>query len=1165
MKLFTVRPAVGALAVLVSAAAFAIFGGTFASIGEGGTSGSGDATPGEAIVAPQRSAAWRRAAVAGIPPSFALEIAWEHPAYAAGLVRGDFNGDGKDDLAVVGCECDPRNGPAEVMLFLQSPAGTLGPATRVPFPRLILADLVTGAAAGDLNGDGRSDLVIATYAPTGNLMTLVSEPNGEFAWREDAWIDALPEWQPVLTDQDQDGHLDVIVTMFSRGGPPEDSESRLLVTWFGDGAGGFARRRFETTDDRESELLVGNLDGVAGPDLLVFRPGYDWPSLLRRNDGGGGWHPPLPLQPPKQETFGSAIVGDFTGDGRDDAAFLSGYPVHRMQLFPQQPDGSLATTPQRSALGPGGSFAHAADLDGNGGTDFVYWLWTPQPIAKFAIVLQDEHGLDVPAIVDVPVAPSGPWFTPRQVLSGDFNGDGVTDVAFASDQGEVKLWRGKLAPYLGPASLPGAPRVLLVQPGTDPLKGEAMVTLAAPVDSGGSAITGYTVYSSPGDAVDLDAGSPETVHRVEGMLAGGTYSFRARASNAAGKGPTSTSSAPVQAPDFSPNLFVMDGGLHEGDLGEQPTFVWFWLDQPAPAGGVHFTVATQDGTARAGSDYTAVPPTALVIPAGEQYGPLVEFSLHGDFDAEENETIQLLISDLVGATLPPPPPTLTIPNDDLANGLRVNLAGKAQAEGDAGATRMYLPMTLAAQRAADTTFEIHAESLGATEGIDFVLPFDTITVPAGQTSAQVAIDILGDSVVEHDEDFQVFVVGPGGSPDAYGAWPTILNDEPMPTVSVSDAAVTEGDDGSREMRFTATLSAPMPDDAWFRARTAAGTATPGEDYQDRVFSALYIPAGETTLDIAVPVIGDRRHEASETVGLFLFGGPERVAIGDNLGTGLIQDDDAAATVSVLSASRAEGNGIGSMRFTVELSAPLATQVEFKARTFDGTAFAGSDYSAVALDALVIPAGQTQVFVDVPILGDSVPEDTESFGVEVYELTGAAAGRVRWISQLINDDLPLLSIADASGLEGSGPGWNTLSFEVTLSAPSTVPIRFWLARRLTGSAEADDVQNASAEGYRIDAGRTRFSVPFRVTPDTLTEPNEVFELVLTSVYGAVIGDGAAVGTVVDDDPASAVGHRAAEAKNRALRNRIACTAPQVAPSRPRMSIACDAVRGSTLAR
>ncbi|MFK3647184.1 lamin tail domain-containing protein [Lysobacter enzymogenes] len=126
----------------------------------------------------------------------------------------------------------------------------------------------------------------------------------------------------------------------------------------------------------------------------------------------------------------------------------------------------------------------------------------------------------------------------------------------------------------------------------------------------------------------------------------------ATAANVCGGGPT------------QPTLSVADVSNPEGDSGVTAFVFTLSLNQPAGAGGVAWTASTVDGTATAGSDYTALTNFAGTIPAG-QSSATVTVSVNGDTVTEPNETFKLRVQAVSGA-LPSTPieATGTIVNDD---------------------------------------------------------------------------------------------------------------------------------------------------------------------------------------------------------------------------------------------------------------------------------------------------------------------------------------------------------------------------------------------------------------------------------------------------------------------------------------------------------------------
>ena len=124
---------------------------------------------------------------------------------------------------------------------------------------------------------------------------------------------------------------------------------------------------------------------------------------------------------------------------------------------------------------------------------------------------------------------------------------------------------------------------------------------------------------------------------------------------------------------------------------------------------------------------------------------------------------------------------------------------------------------------------------GATPEADYMARSGPVRIPEGKRRRPISMPILDDNTDEHDEVFGFYVTKPGGTVlrDRQGV-ATIVDDDPVPSVSIGDTSVVEGDDGAVEARFPLSLSNPTEKfpGAWIYAspHTAMGTATVRADY-----------------------------------------------------------------------------------------------------------------------------------------------------------------------------------------------------------------------------------------------------------------------------------------------------------------------------------------------
>ncbi len=232
-----------------------------------------------------------------------------------------------------------------------------------------------------------------------------------------------------------------------------------------------------------------------------------------------------------------------------------------------------------------------------------------------------------------------------------------------------------------------------------------------------------------------------------------------------------------------------------------------------------------------------------------------------------------------------------------------------------------------------------------------------------------------------------------------------------------------------------------------------------------------------------------------------------------------------AQLGVGDATVAEGDvGTNPVRVTVTLAQAVPDDTLITYTIAAGTTSAGSDFLARSGKSR-IRAGRTFATVTVRTTGDTLVENDETI---VVALTGAVTvgGASVPIADptgivTVRDDDPgaadRLAVGDASMHEGDAPV-TPLRFTVTLAAPlaGDVTGRFTI---VADSAQATDDFVARTGSFRIRAGRTSAVLTAKVVGDVVPETIEQLTIVLSSVAGATVTDATAIGSVVDDDPAT----------------------------------------------
>ncbi len=224
-------------------------------------------------------------------------------------------------------------------------------------------------------------------------------------------------------------------------------------------------------------------------------------------------------------------------------------------------------------------------------------------------------------------------------------------------------------------------------------------------------------------------------------------------------------------------------------------------------------------------------------------------------------------------------------------------------------------------------------------------------------------------------------------------------------------------------------------------------------------------------------------------------------------------DQAVVTVS-------ETNLLMSFGATMTTSdgQPNLYPVTVQYQTADGTATAGSDYTAAASSITWSPGMGSAVTEYRNIVlagGDGLAEGPETFTIGLSSPVNAAlAPPTVQVVTIEDSDPPLVSIADASVVEGNS-GTTTITFAVTLSyaSPSAASVS-WAT--VGGSASPGSDFVAAFGSVSIDPPQTSATVQVTVNGDTLDEGDETFQVVLSSPLGAKPGDTTAVGTIENDD-------------------------------------------------
>lgn len=235
----------------------------------------------------------------------------------------------------------------------------------------------------------------------------------------------------------------------------------------------------------------------------------------------------------------------------------------------------------------------------------------------------------------------------------------------------------------------------------------------------------------------------------------------------------------------------------------------------------------------------------------------------------------------------------------------------------------------------------------------------------------------------------------------------------LPSISINDISVLEGNAGNTDASFEVKLSKASSKEVKVNFSTVDGTATAGSDYTATSGTLTFAP-GVSTQRITLPIKSDTVVEPDETFSINLSNALN-ATVSKARGTGTIRNDDAAPTptpvpsplptISINNTSTTEGDtGTKNAAFEVRLSRSSNQEVKVNFDTADGTAKAGSDYTA-ATGVVTFAPGTTTQTVLIPIVGDTVVEADETFSVKLSSpSTNAAIAKAEGMGTILNNDV-----------------------------------------------------------------------------------------------------------------------------------------------------------------
>ncbi len=338
---------------------------------------------------------------------------------------------------------------------------------------------------------------------------------------------------------------------------------------------------------------------------------------------------------------------------------------------------------------------------------------------------------------------------------------------------------------------------------------------------------------------------------------------------------------------------------------------------------------------------------------------------------------------------------------------QLTIADLSVMEGDSGTTDAVFTVTLSPASSQSVTVNYATSADTAVANNDYDTTSGQLTFAPGETSQTITVTVNGDTDDEPDETFTVNLSNASNADIIDGtAVGTIVDDDGLGSLTISDQTVDEGDSGIVIAEFTVTLSPAPTSIVTVDYATANGSASAGSDFGAASDQLTFNP-GQTSQTIQVTVNGDDTDEGASETFVVNLSNASGANITDNQATGIITDDDTAIISIAVGPQVAEGNsGTGTAVFTVTLTNPASFPITVDYTTEDGYgdtgADAGSDYEAKS-GTITFNPGETSQNINVTVYGDTESEPDERFVLRISNGNPAPIQNSSTYGDILNDD------------------------------------------------------------------------------------------------------------------------------------------------------------------
>ena len=518
-----------------------------------------------------------------------------------------------------------------------------------------------------------------------------------------------------------------------------------------------------------------------------------------------------------------------------------------------------------------------------------------------------------------------------------------------------------------------------------------------------------------------------------------------------------------------------------------------------------------DITAAAGSDYSSASGT-VTFASGELSKNITLTSIDdGIFEPDEN--FSLILSSPTNAELGTNiNANILIVENDAPPLVEFVSATYSTAENTG-----VVSVTVQRAAAAVTSTVAYATSNGSGEaGLDYTTTTGTLIFNPGELVKSFDITIVVDSLYEHDETLYISLSNPVMA--ALGnqniSEIRIIDDDPAPMIEFDTPPFTVEEGGSAVVTLSRTGGDSVTSAVEYA--TADGSAIAGVDYIAASGTVTFAP-GENIKTINISTTEDTSFEIDESFTVNLTNPTDGQLSGTTIANVIIQNDDTPPAVEFDSAAYNvnEGNtGTITVQRTGDVSNPSSVDYCLS----DGSAAEGSDY-VLATGTINFTAGEGLKAFTVNTIDDSLYEGDEDIILTLSNANGAVLGIQETAELIIVDDdpPPVIEFAVTSS-----------NIEEGLTAVITVQRTGSLGGTSSIDYSTDDNTAIARQDYTAVNGIITFApgettkvISINTLDDSFFENDEILDINLSNVNGALLGSNDTAQLIVNDNELSLI--------------------------------------------